>query len=213
MSEHEIKRQQRIDQRLAWLEKGEHIDVKEFIEDVRALLEAARSTIAAPAQAPAYPEGEVVGACVCGSWPGGRCFKCPWVPAAHVQEPEGYSDEWILEQFRRTLILLDEKEPLVKALRIFGNRVLMQFGDSEGMHRAFSEAYERDKAERSATPASTAAPVVPEGFVLVPIEPTPEMMQAAWDKANELWRTPEADDPLPGHQYRAMLNAAPKPDA
>lgn len=26
---------------------------------------------------PEYPEGEVVGPCICGSWPGGACFKCP----------------------------------------------------------------------------------------------------------------------------------------
>lgn len=25
---------------------------------------------------PAYPSGKVVGPCVCGSWPGGKCFKC-----------------------------------------------------------------------------------------------------------------------------------------
>lgn len=25
---------------------------------------------------PAYPRGEVVGPCVCGSWPGGKCLKC-----------------------------------------------------------------------------------------------------------------------------------------
>ena len=31
---------------------------------------------------PAYPEGEVVGPCVCGSWPGGKCLKCRWIPAA-----------------------------------------------------------------------------------------------------------------------------------
>jgi hypothetical protein len=24
-----------------------------------------------------YPEGAVVGPCVCGSWPGGKCLKCP----------------------------------------------------------------------------------------------------------------------------------------
>mgnify|MGYP001761198120 CR=1 FL=1 len=30
---------------------------------------------------PPYPEGDVVGACVCGSWPGGKCLKCPWIPA------------------------------------------------------------------------------------------------------------------------------------
>lgn len=28
---------------------------------------------------PSYPEGEVVGPCVCGSWPGGKCLRCPVV--------------------------------------------------------------------------------------------------------------------------------------
>jgi len=26
---------------------------------------------------PLYPVGHVVGPCVCGSWPGGPCFRCP----------------------------------------------------------------------------------------------------------------------------------------
>lgn len=26
---------------------------------------------------PDYPLGQVVGACICGSWPGGECLKCP----------------------------------------------------------------------------------------------------------------------------------------
>lgn len=25
---------------------------------------------------PAYPTGDVVGPCVCGSWPGGKCLRC-----------------------------------------------------------------------------------------------------------------------------------------
>ena len=25
---------------------------------------------------PDYPTGEVVGACICGSWPGGKCLRC-----------------------------------------------------------------------------------------------------------------------------------------
>lgn len=29
---------------------------------------------------PPYPEGEVVGPCVCGSWPGGKCLRCRVVP-------------------------------------------------------------------------------------------------------------------------------------
>lgn len=44
---------------------------------------------------------------------------------------------------------------------------------------------------------------------LVPVEPTPEMMQAAWDKGNDLWNTPEGEDRLPMHQYAAMIAAAP----
>ena len=38
-------------------------------------------------QAPAYPEGDVVGPCVCGSWPGGKCLKCPWVEQAEKRKP------------------------------------------------------------------------------------------------------------------------------
>lgn len=41
----------------------------------------AASPSAPTAVQPAYPEGDVVAACVCGSWPGGKCLKCPWVPA------------------------------------------------------------------------------------------------------------------------------------
>ena len=37
------------------------------------------STKAEKQEAVAYPEGYVVGPCVCGSWPGGECLKCPRV--------------------------------------------------------------------------------------------------------------------------------------
>jgi hypothetical protein len=29
---------------------------------------------------PPYPEGIVIGPCVCGSWPGGPCLRCPVIP-------------------------------------------------------------------------------------------------------------------------------------
>ena len=32
---------------------------------------------------PPYPEGVVLGPCVCGSWPGGTCLKCTWIPAVN----------------------------------------------------------------------------------------------------------------------------------
>lgn len=30
---------------------------------------------------PEYPRGIVDGPCVCGSWPGGECLRCPVIPA------------------------------------------------------------------------------------------------------------------------------------
>ncbi len=30
---------------------------------------------------PPHPDGDVAGPCVCGSWPGGKCFRCPVVDA------------------------------------------------------------------------------------------------------------------------------------
>jgi hypothetical protein len=59
---------------------------------------------------------------------------------------EGYSDAWIAEQVKRTVMLTGD-EDLMKVFRIFGNRVLMEFGDREGMHQAFAEAHARDHAE------------------------------------------------------------------
>lgn len=36
---------------------------------------------------PAYPDGEVVGPCVCGSWPGGKCLRCPVTPNDPGKQP------------------------------------------------------------------------------------------------------------------------------
>lgn len=30
---------------------------------------------------PPYPTGDVAGPCACGSWPGGKCLRCPVIPA------------------------------------------------------------------------------------------------------------------------------------
>jgi hypothetical protein len=51
-------------------------------------------------------------------------------------------------------------------------------------------------------PVYTSAPTITEGYVLVPVEPTPEMLMAAGDAVHPAgyW----------GTAYRAMLAAAPK---
>jgi len=41
-----------------------------------------------------YPVGEVVGPCVCGSWPGGNCLKCKRTPpSADAKDSERPIDE------------------------------------------------------------------------------------------------------------------------
>ena len=46
---------------------------------ITSLYDALRQSIEqAEKQEPvAYPDGDVVGPCICGSWPGGKCLKCP----------------------------------------------------------------------------------------------------------------------------------------
>jgi hypothetical protein len=44
----------------------------------------------------AYPEGDIVGPCICGSWPGGKCLKCPRI-ALPKREWVGLTDEEIEE--------------------------------------------------------------------------------------------------------------------
>lgn len=38
---------------------------------------------------PPYPEGDVIAACVCGSWPGGKCLRCPVQGADNLLPPDG----------------------------------------------------------------------------------------------------------------------------
>lgn len=57
--------------------------------------------------------------------------------------------------------------------------------------------------------SATGVPALPPGYVLVPVEPTPEMVDAAF-------RAPCSGHPETGGQsypniYRAMIAAAPEP--
>ena len=56
---------------------------------------------------------------------------------------------------------------------------------------------------RATPPASP----VPEGYVLVPVEPTPEMVQAGYDAS---WDGDVTDEQMFAAVYRAMLAEAPK---
>ena len=61
-------------------------------------------------------------------------------------------------------------------------------------------------------PLYTSAPSIPEGWQLVPIEPTSEMLEAAYKSH---WTIQVADDAYEfnaENPYKAMLAAAPKPE-
>ncbi|EIE1692867.1 hypothetical protein RLV03_000419 [Salmonella enterica subsp. enterica serovar Benin] len=61
-------------------------------------------------------------------------------------------------------------------------------------------------------PASNAnSPVIPDGYALVPVEPTPEMREA-FHVANEEYEQGHYGIYSPDHQWQAMLATAPKPE-
>ena len=71
----------------AWEMIDSAIDHSYSEKDVMKIKEA----LALPAQEPvAYPEGNVVAHCICGSWPGGKCRKCPKQPAQEIDAVYGY---------------------------------------------------------------------------------------------------------------------------
>lgn len=54
-------------------------------------------------------------------------------------------------------------------------------------------------------PVYTSAPTIPEGYVMVPVEPTDDMQEAGCDVD-----CPQDGAPTPYSVYKAMLAAAPK---
>lgn len=90
-----------------------------------------------------------------------------------------YDLAWITEQFNAARSLAKPEwyneagivtdDGFIKLLRIFANRVLMAFGDTAGMHKAFSEAHELERPMREEMQKIAAildATGLPDGTVL-----------------------------------------------
>lgn len=103
--------------------------------------------------------------------------------------PEGYSNAWIAEQVRRSIAVVGE-EDLMKLFRVFGNRVLMEFGDREGMRQAFADAEKSDNAE----PVPRATPLPPAGLGSIPKGWTLEVVQNDFETQLCLWGPGESQD-------------------
>lgn len=56
------------------------------------------------------------------------------------------------------------------------------------------------------------SPVIPEGYALVPVEPTDEMIEAAMNCEDVLFNSDESFCVQFGNIYEAMLAAAPQPE-
>ncbi|ECH9715341.1 hypothetical protein XO64_001205 [Salmonella enterica subsp. enterica serovar Javiana] len=69
-----------------------------------------------------------------------------------------------------------------------------------------------DKAVYEPVYAAPPAPVVPDGYALVPVEPTDEMIAAAMNCEDVLFNSDESFCVQFGNIYEAMLAAAPKPE-
>ncbi|EEP9802985.1 DUF551 domain-containing protein [Salmonella enterica] len=64
---------------------------------------------------------------------------------------------------------------------------------------------------RKIADTSTNSPVIPDGYALVPVEPTDEMIAAAMNCEDVLFNSDESFCVQFGNIYEAMLAAAPKP--
>lgn len=77
----------------------------------------------------AYPEGDVVGPCICGSWPGGKCCKCPKadevapdvLPNYLLNAIGDYSHECLRRDVRSDLERIHLWEVLIKKIKQYAS--------------------------------------------------------------------------------------------
>jgi hypothetical protein len=67
-----------------------------------------------------------------------------------------------------------------------------------------------NKARAAIESALRAVPAIPEGWRLVPVEPTPKMVDATWNDPIELVGGCESHNTRNKRIYRAMLSASPQ---
>ena len=80
---------------------------KEAITAIKAALEAKDEPVA-------YPEGDVVGPCICGSWPGGKCLKCPRITPP---QRKPLTDEQAMDAYFETPPFGTYKEAFIAGIR------------------------------------------------------------------------------------------------
>ncbi|MDT3600008.1 hypothetical protein ROM86_07835 [Cronobacter malonaticus] len=140
-----------------------------------------------------------------------NAFKCWQQDYDPVEDKEQY------DMFGLGIVAMDELLALRKereraepvAWLICGSKT---FKDRTASTREVAEQAVKDRKDGSCIkPLYNAppAPFVPDGWKMVPVEPTPDMREA-FHQANEEWEEGGAKW-SPDHQWKAMLSAAPEP--
>lgn len=111
----------------------------------------------------------------------------------------------VVESLSDLIAALDAQQPVAWAIDSELERVLRRKDGGHGGLCCLSP----DKCRDDLVPlyAVPPAPAVPEGYALVPVEPTPEMVAAA-DSAFDDWWQGESPEPSFTAVYCAMLAAA-----
>ena len=118
--------------------------------------------------------------------------------------------EHMAEQAAQPMCMAKRIEELEAQVRVMAGllrdaKPYMDHGNGAGVKGYIQISKKIDAALAGKLPA----PVVPEGWQLVPVEPTEEMCEAG---ANAPLKVRQAEATWIGVIYRAMLAAAPKPE-
>ncbi|MEE2279253.1 hypothetical protein [Klebsiella pneumoniae] len=117
----------------------------------------------------------------------------------------GFADIEILKRVARMALAAMQSEPVAEVVSIYGDPEA--FGEREIRPLiGIQQMPYGTKLYRHAQPA----PVVPDGYVMVPKEPTDEMIAAAMNCEDVLFNSDDSFCVQFGNIYEAMLAAAPQ---
>lgn len=138
-------------------------------------------------------------------------------PGQVVKLPNEFiSNEGIVVQIEKVMAVLAVHGVQYKRRGNACNAAMLQAGNHTEQHLDMVD-HSGDANEKGSdgtfidegTKQAGNSPVIPDGYALVPVEPTPEMREA-FHVANEEYESGSYDVWKPDHQWQAMLAAAPQ---
>lgn len=136
-----------------------------------------------------------------------RCVEMELVIKDIARQPEG--DEESAQSVARAYLSQSQAQPAVAfdvdaAFERALNTTMPPLGEAAKLRWWFEMGA---TAALSSCPTATPAQEPPQGYQLVPVEPTPDMLEATW--SDESVMAADGVNQIRAAMYRAMLNAAP----